>query len=174
MKIVVLAMGFLVGAANAGLVDTDRSEANFKIEQFGVEIKGSISGIGGEVDFDPDHLADSKISLTFDMTKVVPPGSQAKREIVKSDWLDTSKYPTGSFTSKFIEKDGDSFIVKGNLKLRDVINEIVIPFKVNDRVATGTFDIDRLDYGIGAGFPDDSSVKRGVSIRFNVVWGPEG
>ena len=76
-----------------------------------------------------------------------------------------AKYPTMSFKSISIEKDGNSFVMKGMMKIRDIEREEKIVFTYVDKVFKGETTIQAALYKIG-NYADKKPEKTNVVISF--------
>ena len=99
--------------------------------------------------------------------------SQIDSTLVGSDWFDVKNHPEASFESTAVLPDGeDRFQVSGNLQIRGITHELEFPLQLvtedTRRMATGSFVIRRLDYGLGADSqPDDETVDLNVTVKFS-------
>jgi len=77
-------------------------------------------------------------------------GTHLKNE----DFFHVDKFTSIDFKSEEIVRDGDAWITKGRLTMLGVTNEVSIPFSIEEAdnlsTFTGTFELNRFDYGLGA------------------------
>lgn len=130
---------------------------------------GTFSGLKGTVVFNPDDLSSSKIDVTVD-AKTIETGMKKKNEHARSsDWLDVEKYPHIAFRSDSFSKDGEAFLVSGMMTLHGVTKKVTIPFRYDtDGVFSGTFSVNRSDYGITGVGMKASFVGEQIDINFNI------
>lgn len=126
---------------------------------------GSVSGFKAKINFNVDDLSKSSISGTVDVN-TIDTGNKKRDEHLKSaDYFEATKYPTMSFTSKSFEKDGDKFVMKGILKIKEKEHEETIVFSFKDNVFRGEASIQLSNYDVG----DFSTAKKnGVKISFEI------
>jgi polyisoprenoid-binding protein YceI len=133
----------------------DSSQVEFKIKNFGVSVSGSIKGLQGSVKFDPQHLDASSFDVSVQTSTVNTGIDMRDSHLKKEDYLSVDAYPKITFVSTKVSssnKDGYLFIF-GNLTIKGVTKAISFPFKAvangSGYLFTGTFSINRKDYGVG-------------------------
>mgnify|MGYP001942414781 FL=1 len=127
--------------------------------------KGTISGLQAKIKFNMEDLAQSAIEGTVDVS-TLDTGTKKRDDHLKSaDYFDMAKYPTMSFKSISIEKDGNSFVMKGMMKIRDIEREEKIVFTYVDKVFKGETTIQAALYKIG-NYADKKPEKTNVVISF--------
>lgn len=130
---------------------------------------GTFSGLKGTVIFSPDDLANAKIDVSVE-ANTIETGMKKKNEHARSsDWLDVEKYPHISFRSESFVKEGDVFLVSGTMSMHGISKKVTIPFQYNpDGVFSGTFTVNRIDYGITGVGMKASFVGEDIEITFNI------
>jgi polyisoprenoid-binding protein YceI len=133
-----------------------RSSITFQIKNLGVNTGGSFSGFRGDIQFDPQHLDESRIEASID-TKTINTDNETRDHHLKSDsYFDTEKYPSITMRSvSFKHKSGNNYSGIFNLTIKDKTNEVELPFTYTEAGNTasfkGTLKIKRTDYGVGSG-----------------------
>ncbi|MBR9859950.1 YceI family protein [bacterium] len=138
----------------------------FYIKNAGVEVTGTLSGLAASVEFDPEDLSNSTITASVDV-KTINTGIEMRDNHLRSaDYFDASKYPKISMESQSFRKSGSSFIGTFKLTMHGVSKVVDVPFTFDqngdDGKFNGTFELDRLDYGVGESswvLSDDVKVK---------------
>jgi polyisoprenoid-binding protein YceI len=122
-------------------------------------VRGSFSGVQGTVVYDPDDLKASSVDVTIDVNTLNTGDPNRDTHVKSADFLDAEKYPTITFKSKSITRDGDGLKVTGDLTIHGVTKEVVLnvdgpteeqkdPWG-NIRVgASATAKIKRSDFGL--------------------------
>jgi polyisoprenoid-binding protein YceI len=141
-------------------IDPAHSSAQFVVRHMMItNVRGGFSGMQGTVVYDPDDLSSSSIDVNIDK-KTLSTGDATRDTHVKSpDFLDVEKYPTITFKSKKISKDGDGLKVIGDLIIHGVTKEVALNVEGpteeqkdpwgNIRVgASATTKIKRSDFGL--------------------------
>ncbi len=141
-------------------IDPAHSSAQFVVRHMMItNVRGGFSGVQGTVVYDPDDLSSSSIDVNIDK-KTLSTGDATRDTHVKSpDFLDVENYPTITFKSKKITKDGDGLKVTGDLTIHGVTKDVVLNVEGpteeqkdpwgNTRVgASATTKIKRSDFGL--------------------------
>ncbi len=145
------------------------SEIEFRIRNFGVNVKGSFKGLSGEIIFFPDSLAASRFNVAIDVKTINTGINQRDNHLRSEDYFEVAKYPRISFESTQITTSTNEayLFVFGKLTIKDVTREISFPFKAtptdNNLFFEGEFALNRRDYNIGG-----SSLSMGDSVRVSL------
>ncbi|MDB5147152.1 MAG: YceI family protein, partial [Mucilaginibacter sp.] len=101
----------------------------FQIKNMGVNTGGSISGLKGDIKFDPAHLEASTIETSVDVN-TINTDNDTRDEHLKSDsYFDAAKYPKITIKSVSIKrKSGNNYTGTFNLTIKDKTNPVEIPF----------------------------------------------
>ncbi|MEL7529883.1 MAG: YceI family protein [Bacteroidota bacterium] len=144
---------FLVFAASPLLtayqLNSSSSDVSFEINNMGVAVSGSLSNPSGTVIFDPSDLAGSSINTSVKVNTVDTGIELRDKDLLKEEYFDVAKYPSISFVSSSISKNGSGYQAKGTLSIKGKSKEINVPFTVENNVFKGKFNIDRLDFHVG-------------------------
>ncbi|MFT5821287.1 MAG: polyisoprenoid-binding protein YceI [Crocinitomix sp.] len=128
---------------------------------------GTISGLQAKIKFNMGDLAQSSIEGTVDVS-TLDTGTPKRDEHLKSaDYFDMATYPTMSFKSISFIKDGNSYVMTGMMKIRDVEREEKIVFTYTDKVFKGETTIQAALYKIG-NYADKKPEKTNVVISFEL------
>ena len=159
-------------------VIVDKSEIGFSVEQMGVRFDGRFDKWKASVVFVPKSLATSSAVLDVDLGSVDLASRESETEAKGPLWFDTAKFPVAHFASTTIRNvGGNRYEVAGKLTLKGITHDCVVPITVADaggnRVADGTFSINRLDYRIGEGeWADPSTVANAIRVHVRMVLPP--
>ena len=169
--ILLTVVSILIGFNIEGQETYKISPENSTIEWVGEKVSGSHSGfinlqnaffvfeeekfVGGEFNIDMNSIK---------CTDIENPKYAAKLEehLKDPDFFNSSKYPTSNFKITNIIFDGTSYMISGNITIKEISQEIIFPAKFeNDGdlfYATATLKIDRtkhdIKYGSGSFFDD--------------------
>jgi len=148
--------GLLAGSAFTFLARNWNIDPGYAIKFSGRRAEGTFSGLSGRIAYDPDDLEHALIDVTVDARTIQTGNSTKDGHARGSSWLDTEKYSVIRFTSTSFERSGDQNVVAGRLELHGVSKPVQIPFRfspaANGGTFTGTFTINRKDYGIEGNF----------------------
>ena len=131
---------------------------------------GSFKGLKGTVIFSPADLENAKIDVSLDASSIET-GNRKKNEHANSaDWLDTKKYPQISFASSSFKKVNDKYVVEGIMNLHGVSKTVLIPFNYSEKDGkfTGSFTINRSDYGVTGSGMKAKFVGEEIEVTFNI------
>lgn len=147
-------------------IDTQNSNVSFAVRNMKVRtVTGTFSGMKGEVNFDKTNLSSSNFNVCVDAGTVNTDNKIRDEHLKNEDFFDVEKYPTICFISESIEESENKFLVTGNLTMHGVTKKETISLLYKENMFTGTFKIDRTDYGVGGngGF----SVAKEIEITIN-------
>jgi len=142
-------------------IDPAHSKAHFTVRHMMItNVRGAFSGVQGTVVYDPENLSESSVDVTIDTNTINTQEPDRDRHLKSADFLEVEKYPTITFKSKSITKDGSGELqVKGDLTIHGVTKELVMKVEGptaeakdpwgNIRIgASGTTKIKRSDFGL--------------------------
>lgn len=126
---------------------------DYSIKFTNEDASGIFKTFTGSIAFNDKDLATSKFSVNIDVASINTGNGMQNKHAKSDEWFDAAKYPQIVFTSSKITKAGAGYQATGILEMHSVKKEITIPFtfvpKGNDGIFTGTFTVNRSDYGIG-------------------------
>lgn len=130
------------------------SVAHFKIRGlFGMYVKGTLGDMKAEIDFDEKAPERASISASVSAATIKTGIKKRDAHLRSDDFLDAEKYPLITFKSSSVSRNGEAYLAKGTLTIKDVSDTISIPFTVetvgNNRLFRGAFAIDRTHYHVG-------------------------
>jgi polyisoprenoid-binding protein YceI len=173
MKRLALVTGILALAAPLALAqasiwtsDPAHSEVDFTVRHLAISnVHGRFGKVAATLHLNETDISKSSVTATIDVT-TVDTGEPARDTHLKSpDFFDIEKFPTATFTSTSVVKNGSGLTVTGNLTLHGVTKEVVLeaegpsgPVLGMDKKPhsgfTATATISRAAFGIGTKFPD--------------------
>jgi polyisoprenoid-binding protein YceI len=110
---------------------------------------GIFRGLKGDIAFDEKNLKTSKFDVSIDVTTINTGNGMQNTHAKGEKWFDAEKYPVIKFTSTNIAKSAAGYQVTGTLDMHGVKKEISFPFTFRDNTFSGSFDVSRIDFGIG-------------------------
>jgi polyisoprenoid-binding protein YceI len=142
-------------------IDPAHSVADFKVRHLMVSnVRGEFSGVSGTVQFDRENPANSKIEAKIDVNTIQTRDAQRDAHLKSPDFFDAEKYPTITFVSKKVAKNGsDDYKVTGDLTIHGVTKEVVLdvedvapetkdPWGNTKAGASAKTKINRKDFGL--------------------------
>ncbi len=175
-KIIALALLLLAGTASAteyNQLQLAQSTLTFGYRQMGVPMEGKFSKFSVQLSFDPAKLAGAQAHIDVALASIDTGSADADESIAGKLWFNTKAYPLVSFVSTGVRLlAGNRYQVTGKLTLKGQTREVSAPVTFttvgNQGSFDGSFNIKRLDYGIGIGeWTDLDTVADDVQIRFH-------
>jgi polyisoprenoid-binding protein YceI len=147
------------------------SKVRFVIKNFGINTGGTMDGLNGTINFNPDNLASTIFNVSVD-TKTVDTDIEARdNHLRKAEYFDAEKYPKLIFQSTKITKTNkpEYLYMYGNLTIKGVTKEVKFPFtytlKSEGYLFEGEFEINRRDFGVGG---SSFSLSDNVVVQLSV------
>ena len=145
-----------------------RSAITFKIKNLGINTVGTIGGLQATVRFNPTDLATADIEASVDVATINTDNSLRDDHIKSDEFFDVAHFPKISIKSVSVKhKSGNKYTGKFNLTIKNKTLPVEIPFTYTQNGGiielTGTFTINRRDYGVG-----DSSLTLSDNVIISV------
>jgi polyisoprenoid-binding protein YceI len=163
--IVALAAPLALAQASTWVSDQAHSDVNFSITHLGIsKVHGSFGKVAATIAYNEADVTKSVVSATIDVSTVAT-GQSARDSHLKTDaFFDVAKFPTVTFSSTSVAKDGGKLKVSGTLTLHGVTQPVVLevegpagPVQGMDKKPHAGFSasttISRSAFGIGPNFP---------------------
>lgn len=137
--------------------------SNSKIEFVGAKVTkshdGGFTDFAGEVAL-AEPVESSQIDLTIQTASLYADEEKLTKHLKSPDFFDIEKFPTATFKSTEIKKEGVGHVITGDLTLHGVTKRVSFPatIQVSEGAARANaeFSINRHDFGITyPGMPDD-------------------
>ena len=150
-------------------INAESSKVNFSVSNFKINtVKGSFTGMAGEVIFSPDDLSTAKLAVCIDAASVDTGNKKRDDHLKKDDFFGVETYPEICFESTSIIKTDKGYLASGNLMMHGVTKNIEIPFVYEENKFVGDFKVKRLDYKVGKG-TGGFSVGKEITIQIVCV-----
>ncbi|HXA49925.1 MAG TPA: YceI family protein [Candidatus Acidoferrum sp.] len=109
-------------------IDPVHSVADFKVRHMMItNVRGEFSGVSGTVVVDHENPANSKVEAKIDVNTIQTRDPQRDTHLKSADFLDAEKFPTITFVSRTVAKNGaDDYAVTGDLTIHGVTKEVVL------------------------------------------------
>ncbi len=138
------------------------------VRQLGSDVTGQFADWTAAINFSEDADAEGKHG---DVEVTVATGSltigSVTAQALGADFLDATGFATATYTAD-IFADGDTYIARGTLKIKDREAPVFLPFTLQIEGDTATMQgqtaVQRLDFGVGTTQPDESSLGFEVAI----------
>ena len=159
----IVASLLLVGTARGAdrfEIDPAHAFVTFTVSHFSGKAKGSFTDVSGVITYDEKDITKSSVEVVI-KTASIHTGNQGRDTHLRSaDFFDVEKFPEMTFRSKRVEKRGGGYVAVGDLTVRGVTKEVVMPFTfsgpIKDPLPSGvkrilvesSLKVDRRDFGI--------------------------
>ena len=145
----------VVFAADTYVVDAAHTSFAFTVRHMMISnVPGNFDKFDGQIVYSPTDLANSKADISIDVNSINTHIDKRDAHLKSPDFFDAAKFPTITFVSTKFSAEA----ITGNLTIKGVTKEVVIPVTVSGPVKTmmggkaigitGTLTINRQDYGI--------------------------
>ncbi|KRF20005.1 polyisoprenoid-binding protein [Nocardioides sp. Soil797] len=121
-------------------------------------VRGQFTGFEGTATIDTATPANSSVKLTIDASTVSTGAADRDGHLTSADFFDVENFPTWTFSSTSVERDGDDWNITGDLTIKDTTLPVTIGFEQlgsaqdpfgNTRVGfEGATTINRKDFGL--------------------------
>lgn len=169
-------------AMNAGAVERTytlepgHTQVDFRWNHMGFSTPAAaIHVTDGVLKFDPDAPTRASVSLTLPINTIDTRVPELDKHLLSADFFDAAKYPTATFKSTKVVREGKgkAYKIYGNLTIKGVTKPVVLAATLNHvgthpmmKIPAVGFDattsIKRSDFGIGAYVP---AVSDKIDIR---------
>jgi polyisoprenoid-binding protein YceI len=140
-------------------IDKEHSHIGFAVYHFTVsQTTGYFRDFDAKVLSNTDDFNGAKVTFTARTATVFTGNEQRDRHLQSASFLDAKKYPEMKFAGTII-KDGNKYLLNGDLSIRDVTRPVSFPVTFTGHITDSTFhadkvglkvtgNINRLDYGL--------------------------
>ena len=150
--------------------------SNSKIEFVGAKVTASHPGgftdFSGKVDLG-DPIEQSRLEVTLQTASLYADKEKLTKHLKSPDFFDVAGFPTATFQSTEIKKEGEGHTITGELTLHGVTKSISFPASISaseSRVnASAEFSINRKDFGINYPGMQDDLIRDLVVIKLKLA-----
>jgi len=169
MALAACALAFAASVAGAQTTtwvsDPNHSEVDFAISHISVsKVHGRFGNVDATIQYDAADVTRSTVKATIGVGTVDTGVSGRDNDLKGPKYFDIVTFPSATFTSTSVQKNGDKLTVSGNLTLHGITKPVVLDVEgptapVTDprnkvhRGFSASTTINRLDFGIGAQAP---------------------
>lgn len=141
-------------------IDTAHATAGFTVKHLMVSnVTGRLGEITGKVELDDKDITKSVVEATIDVTKLDTNVAKRDEHLRSPDFFDVAKFPSITFKSTKVEKNGERLKVTGDLTMHGVTKPVTLDVEVSPevkhpmmpamvRAATATGVLNREDFGL--------------------------
>ena len=160
-------------AAELAEVDTDwvvqDGSLSIAVTQLGSTVEGEFADWTASIQFEPRDTPGSagQVEVTVAIGSLTL--GSVTGQALGDEFFAAETFPTAVLSGEILRTE-TGYVVEGPLTIRDQSVPVTLPFdiEITGGVATasGALSVNRLDYGVGVTYPDESSVGFGVDITF--------
>lgn len=140
-------------------IDTSHSRLGFSARHAMVTtVRGQFDGYEGTAHVDTTTPANSKVTVTIQTTSIDTRDENRDGHLRSADFFDAEQFPTITFVSTDVERDGDDWNITGDLTIKGITHPVTIGFEQtgsaqdpfgNTRIGfEGSTSINRKDFGL--------------------------
>jgi polyisoprenoid-binding protein YceI len=121
-------------------------------------VRGAFPAFEGTATIDTANPAASRVALTINVSSVDTGTADRDGHLKSADFFDVENFPTMTFTSTEVEREGNEWAITGDLTIKDVTKPVTVVFEEagsardpfgNLRVGfEGEATINRKDWGL--------------------------
>jgi polyisoprenoid-binding protein YceI len=144
-------------------IDAAHSTVKFWVRHLGIsKVHGTFTGVSGTVTLDPSAPEGASAEVSIDVSTINTGQADRDGHLKSPDFFDAAAYPTMSFTSTGIIKQGDGeFEVTGNLTLHGVTKAVTFKAEVSPEMKNP----------MGAGYKIGASLSGKITRDdFGLTW----
>jgi polyisoprenoid-binding protein YceI len=144
--------------AGTWTIDPIHSEVGFSVRHMMVsKVRGKFEKVEGTftTGADPEQ---SSVTATIDPTSITTSQADRDNHLRSGDFLEVEKHPTMTYQSTGVRRDGDDFLLDGNLTIKGVTRPVTLKLEINGfgpdayggtRVGfSAKGEINRKDFGV--------------------------
>ena len=120
---------------------------------------GRFDGPSGTFSWDADHPEASTFDVSVAVDGLDTGNARRDADLKGPDWFNAKEFPTMTFKSTAVKKDGDTLQVTGDLTIHGVTKSVTVPLNIVGTATMmgqthsgfeGTLNIKRSDFGMTA------------------------
>ncbi len=142
-------------------LDPSHSELQFKVKHLMIStVTGDFKSFSAELTSDDENFENIQVNFKADMSSIDTRNQDRDNHLRSGDFFDAEKYPEMTFKSNNVTKDGDDFVVTGNLTIKGITKEVTL------KAELGGVNTDPWG-NTKAGFTINGKINRG---DFGLTW----
>lgn len=93
------------------------------------KVRGQFKDFSGTAHVSASNPADSKVDVTIQVASIDTGSADRDAHLRSPDFFEVEKYPTITFSSTDVKRDGDEWEITGDLTIKDVTKSVTIEFE---------------------------------------------
>ncbi len=163
--ILALAAPLALAQTSTWTIDPAHSEVDFTVRHMSVSnVHGRFGNLSGKILLDEADMTKSSVQVTIGVATVDTGVSMRDTDLKSANFFDVANFPSATFSSTSVEKNGSNLKVAGNLTLHGVTKPVVLdvegpsgPMPGMDHKPHSGYSasttISRIAFGVGSKFP---------------------
>jgi polyisoprenoid-binding protein YceI len=152
-------VGYLPIPAGDYQLDKNHSVIGFSIRHNEISlVSGRFKDFTGSIHFDDKDVSKSSVEFKAKVESIDTGVTARDNHLRTADFFEVAKYPEMTFKSTKVERKGKAYNLTGDLTIKGVTRQVVLPFTIAGAIKDGKGNtrigvaaqttIDRRDYGI--------------------------
>jgi polyisoprenoid-binding protein YceI len=114
-------------ATTKWVLDPTHSELQFKVKHLMITtVTGSFTKFTAELETEGDNFETGRASFQAEVSSVHTGNTDRDNHLITGDFFDAAEYPTLSFESTSLVKNGDDYLLNGNLTIKGVTKLVTL------------------------------------------------
>lgn len=153
--ILALAAPLAMAQTSTWISDPNHSEVDFSIKHMSVSnVHGRIGNVAATIVLNNSDITKSTVTATIDVNTIDTGVAPRDADLKSSNFFDAAQFPTATFTSTSVAKNGSNLTVTGNLTLHGVTRPVVLQVEGPSGPMPG------MDHKPHAGFSASTTISR--------------
>ena len=162
--LLLLAAPLAQAQSSTWIPDKAHSGVDFSILHMSLSrVRGHFGNIGGTIVFDESDITKSTVNVTIDVNSVDTGVAGRDGDLKGPNFFDVAQFPTATFVSTTVVKNGNGLTVSGNLTLHGVTKPVVL------QVEGPTGPVPGMDKKSHSGFSATTTISRtafGIASKY--------
>lgn len=143
------------------VIDPMHSEVHFKVKHLVIStVTGSFKSFEGSMEAGSADFQDASIQFSMDVNSIDTNQEQRDVHLKSADFFDAEQFPKISFKSTSFKKDGDDYVLIGDLTIKNVTKQVKLDVEFGG-IATDFYGNEK------AGFEVAGKISR---KEFGLTW----
>lgn len=142
------------------------------VQQLGAGVTGSFADWTAAITFSEDASEGSHGNVTVEIAVPSLTLGSVTAQALEAEFFDAAAHPTARFTATILPAE-TGYVAEGTLALRGATVPVALPFTLaladNSAEMSGNVTLDRRDFGMGAAYPDESTVGFSVTVAVQLT-----
>lgn len=106
-------------------LDPTHSELQFKVKHLMITtVTGSLKSFGASLSSEGDDFENGSVSFEAEINSIDTGNTDRDNHLKSGDFFDAEQHPKVSFSSTSLVKDGDDYIVNGDLTIKGITKSV--------------------------------------------------